>query len=715
MKTKFFAAALSALLILSGCGSSSSEFITTPSAGPPVAPAVMRLSLQGADPLQVDHLVVVGRGDDGSALFGPQQFDLHTPNKLEIHAPARLARLEVEGFARHGVRPLFDDSVDVGLQSGTETAVSIDATGQADGKVAVQALGKDILAQDASDSVDIDRMTTTPLPCAPQSDITATVLARSVDGLPLDYQWTSDWAIVGESTAASVELQAPGLPPGTDFQLGSATVVVTDSEGNTASGTVNLFSRAEAPVFEGLTFPVPIVGSSQLTAEVTDPQNSPLTFLWTLGGSRNFPGTIANASQWTWNPPGLPGLYRLVSKATNSSGLAAQGTALVQVVNPKWGGAGRDLQGSRRAPHATQFAAPPTVRWSASLGEGGPCSPVVSADGTVYVLNVDTSIQLHAIGPSGESQWTWQAPAVSGVNRSALSLGEDALYVVSGKLYVIGLDGTLRGQSQDEASFAPTITSDGSVITGGFALNGDPVLKAFRSDATLLWTTDSLAGEVFVGGAISSDPDGFLYVSTQDLAGNPNTDRRVALNAVSPIGTVRWTLTGPSLDNALDGTSPAVGPDGTIYIAASGRRSTRLYAVDRTGAVKWTQDLTGNGLERDTALTIAADGSVRVLSKVDSGHVLDTVSATGALLSTANLGGAERLNSPVMTSEGGVYVALQGGSGSVTAVAANGESRWTIPTAGAPLGDPVVGPDGTLYLALQDLETRVASVVALRP
>ena len=60
---------------------------------------------------------------------------------------------------------------------------------------------------------------------------------------------------------------------------------------------------------------------------MTDPQNLPLSFVWTIGGIRNIQGPQTDLSSWTWTPAGLPGVYDLMLEVMGSQSLGWEGDA----------------------------------------------------------------------------------------------------------------------------------------------------------------------------------------------------------------------------------------------------------------------------------------------------------------------------------------------------------------------------------------------------
>src|SRR6266404_1007501 len=88
---------------------------------------------------------------------------------------------------------------------------------------------------------------------------------------------------------------------------------------------------------------------------------------------------------------------------------------------------------------------------------------------------------------------------------------------------------------------------------------------------TLRWKVE-LGSEAKTSPAIG--PDGTIYICSYDL----DTPRR-ALYSISPEGRTNWTL----IPGGGFFSSPTIGPDGTIYLGSTDRR---LYAISPAGTTR---------------------------------------------------------------------------------------------------------------------------------
>ncbi|MGI9145525.1 MAG: PQQ-binding-like beta-propeller repeat protein [Chloroflexota bacterium] len=134
---------------------------------------------------------------------------------------------------------------------------------------------------------------------------------------------------------------------------------------------------------------------------------------------------------------------------------------------------------------------------------------------------------------------------------------------------------------------SPTVGPDGTI----YVANSAGLLFAVAPDGTVKWTAQT-------GPTVKSAPalatDGTLYHATSD--GN--------MYAISSQGQVEWTFnfgehlgptplvvsetsapgSGGGANGVGSGASPAVGPDGTVYIGAN---NSNMYAVRPDGSMKW--------------------------------------------------------------------------------------------------------------------------------
>ncbi len=151
-------------------------------------------------------------------------------------------------------------------------------------------------------------------------------------------------------------------------------------------------------------------------------------------------------------------------------------------------------------------------------------------------------------------------------------------------------------------------------------------------------------------------------------------------------GTQRWAFTtGGSIAS-----SPAVGPDGTVYV---GSQDNYLYALTSAGFMKWRYLTTD---DVDSVPAVGADGTVYFGSW--SGKL--TALGPNGLKKWEYTTGSFLLSSPAIGADGVVYV----GSGdfSLHAINADGTSRWKYLTSDWVDSSPAIAADGTVYFGCWD-------------
>jgi outer membrane protein assembly factor BamB len=173
----------------------------------------------------------------------------------------------------------------------------------------------------------------------------------------------------------------------------------------------------------------------------------------------------------------------------------------------------------------------------------------------------------------------------------------------------VGPDGTVYAGSRDNHlyAFSPEGGKKWSFDTGG-SVRADPVIGpsgtiyvgaahgvtyALTPEGEAKWRTE-------LGESPALGPDGTVYVVS---------NFKTALHALSPDGTKKWgrEFTNPS--SVSRGYKPAIGPSGTIYVTAV----SKLYAVGPDGERKWVYE---EDPRYEISLSAAAghDGTIYVRS-----------------------------------------------------------------------------------------------------
>ncbi|MEO0325229.1 MAG: PQQ-binding-like beta-propeller repeat protein [Myxococcota bacterium] len=333
----------------------------------------------------------------------------------------------------------------------------------------------------------------------------------------------------------------------------------------------------------------------------------------------------------------------------------------VSVAHPWPTGAGG---GARRARAlAAAPAQAPQRLWRERVGAGRAFSPALAEDGTLFVAS---QAGLAAVAPSGELRWALPLGLVAGTP-SLTPDGSVAVGATPGEVVVVRAGRVvLRAPVGGVVRGSPLVLPDGSFVVAAW----DQALHRFDAEGQRLFRVALPAG---VRGAPARGPRGTLWVPAGSELVRVEADGRVRRR----VDLGREIVNGPAL--ADDGRAWVVLDEGL------------LVAVSPEG-----QPLVQRPLDMEPSaasnLAVAADGSLRVAS------------ASGALLGIGP-GGSVRWRYEEGAPSGGVTVDPEGvtltrdAGGQVLCISAEGQLRWRLPIEGGGDAAPVLGEDGTLFVA----------------
>ena len=252
-----------------------------------------------------------------------------------------------------------------------------------------------------------------------------------------------------------------------------------------------------------------------------------------------------------------------------------------------------------------------TLKWSyINEGDEGWSSPAIGNDGTIYTSGYyqgqatpsSTRIYgiLYAINPNGTLKWNYTiteptnnqgssysyAPPAIGPDGTIYFTGDIAYYGITGRLYALNPNGTLKWQKiiNPNPSYytnlrtSPAIANDGTIIIAPFYYNYTDytsVIYAYNPDGSEKWNF-TYTNTWITGLAIAND--GTIYT-----VGRYNNNDKGIVYALKPDGTPKWNYT----INYPIYYSPVIGKDGTIYFG-DGIAQNTLYALNPDGTVKWS-------------------------------------------------------------------------------------------------------------------------------
>ncbi len=291
---------------------------------------------------------------------------------------------------------------------------------------------------------------------------------------------------------------------------------------------------------------------------------------------------------------------------------------------------------------------------------------------------------------------TWVTSLAAGIDASPAIGPDGTVYIANTANTFFALDpvsGGIKWSTAFGSGSESDITSSAAVAANGSAVyvgSFDGYLYAFNpANGAVLWS-NNLGGSVYSSPAIGND--GTVYVATYYSSSN-------GLFAVNPVSTnIEWLF---ETDDAffppawaID-SSPAIGPGCAIYFLDS---LGDLYAVSPNGVLQWFIPLpTAYGPSSSPA--IGDDGTIYVGS--GDGY-LYAVSPDGTLrwiFDTSD--GAAISSSPAIGGDGTVYIAST--DGNLYAIT-NGILKWAFTN--APyyrfVSSPAVSADGTVYIGAED-------------
>ena len=221
----------------------------------------------------------------------------------------------------------------------------------------------------------------------------------------------------------------------------------------------------------------------------------------------------------------------------------------------------------------------------------------------------------------------------------------------------------------------------------------DGNLYALNPRGQLLWTFHTYY-PIRTTPAIGFDGTVYLASCLRCEVFNPPLPPEGVLYAISPGGQLEWNLTiAPSGQGYDSLSSPTIAPDGTIYVSDIGFR---IVAVNPNGSLKWELKTSG---EVVGSPAVGFDGTVYVAID-DPPPATTCEAALNKCLVALNPDGTikwaqstiyhpvDAFSSPAVGSDGTLY------AGGITAFSPNGTAKWQY---SGPEGSPSIGPDGTIY------------------
>lgn len=224
---------------------------------------------------------------------------------------------------------------------------------------------------------------------------------------------------------------------------------------------------------------------------------------------------------------------------------------------------------------------------------------------------------------------------------------------------------------------SPTLGADGTIYLFG----ADQSFYALSSDGQVRWTFR--AGGPILSASAAIAKDGTIYFGAED--GN--------LYALTPDGKEKWRFIGDLPIRS----SPAIGPDGAIYIGSGSQASedAKVYALQPNGTLKGRPFDTEGGVVSSPAI---ATSSVLYVGALD--RRVYAINLDGFYRQWRFRGGDSVSSSPAIGADGTIYIGSL--DGYLYALAPDGKEKWRFQTNDGIVSSPAIGPDGTIYIGSLD-------------
>jgi outer membrane protein assembly factor BamB len=445
----------------------------------------------------------------------------------------------------------------------------------------------------------------------------ALLSVRVVGEPPLSYQWQRDGIDIPEATSAMLILDAVQTADAGDFS-----VVVGNVRGSVRSerASLRVIAVAGAPFILSQPCDVQTPAGAAAVFAVEANGEAPLLYQWYFEGDR-----IEWATQEILTIPTVTGadVGRYSVEVSNSSGgVRSAEAALSLVSNPAWVfQTGRYVFSSPAiaqdgglyigSADGNLYALTPegTHRWTFVTGAEVQSSPAIGPDGEIYVGSGDGC--LYALNTDGSERWRFKTQDLI---LSSPALGADGtVYINSrdGHLYAVAPDGTEQWRFSTGEYYndmAPVIGPDATVYVGAGGM-----VRAVRQDGTPQWKTA-------VGGSVGNvsvvvGQQGRIYAASGGFG--------MSLVALTHGGRLLWRFPFGEPTAMVNPSYPAIGPDGTLYMAAS---DGYFYAICVDGTLRWkvpaTRMQSSPALSSDGRLYLNSDDDFRVLCYDTQGEKL---------------------------------------------------------------------------------------------
>lgn len=317
----------------------------------------------------------------------------------------------------------------------------------------------------------------------------------------------------------------------------------------------------------------------------------------------------------------------------------------------------------------------PRLLWRFQTNAGITSSPVIAADGTIYIGSQDD--YLYALNPDGTPRWQFKTQGDVG---TAVVRQDGHIFLGGGyKIYLLDQDGQLEWQ-RDIDSFpeqhSPLLDPQGIIYYVGSNWAADEILYAFNQAGEELWHYPFTAS-VIAYSSPTLDEDGLVWQASGK--------RLYRFSSQGFIGYWSWDISAPF-------SSTAVLEDGFFYVG------TWFYDYFLCRIEKATGNLTYTTLnyDIDAAPIVGQDGTIYAGTNSSSARFYAFVQN---LIKKWEVPIGAVAGSPIIDNTGIIYVP---GGRSLIAFNPDGSEKWRYTTGAAILSSPAIGEGRTIYFGSLD-------------
>lgn len=177
---------------------------------------------------------------------------------------------------------------------------------------------------------------------------------------------------------------------------------------------------------------------------------------------------------------------------------------------------------------------------------------IISSDGTIYFLNASREIE--AYDTNGNFKWKYRIDTTLSSVTGNIVIGAEGLIYVGAKnlnfVTVLNADGTINKKINLPSNLNSYITLDNEGVLYVSCTNG---IKAIKPDGTLKYSYGSGLASATLRPII--DKNGVLYTAIG----------QVGFVGINPDGTEKWRINYDNSNDTVNGFSPTLAKDGTLY------------------------------------------------------------------------------------------------------------------------------------------------------